>query len=141
MRRTFYAAIVALVCLQAGKATAQFTGEDCHGWPDAGYRALYMLAFIDGIMASETFNLWRIRESDGDFIGNSTGRLLECMLGEDGKGTTGKQLGAVLKKWLDENPEQWRESCGASAMQALQQLCGIGILRPFRRPCPGRPDC
>ena len=109
MRKIFYAATIALVCVRAGNATAGVTGQDCHVMSEVE-RGFYMFGFVDGISASKVLGL---PEEIGD-------QLWECL---DEK--TAGQLSAVLKKYLDETSEIWNELCFLSAIGAIVAMCGL----------------
>ena len=119
MRKLLYAAtVLGLVSFQSANAIAQerekvliyngyMTGEDCHAGSE-NLRASYMMGIVDGLFVSP-------------FLGAPDQRLkpLNQCLG----GVTSTQLGATLKKWLDENPEYWHYGCHIAAIRALRQIC------------------
>ena len=118
MRKFLYIAIMLeLVSIQSADAKERravtiyngyMTGEKCH---EASENELswHMMGVVNGLLISP-------------FYGAPSDRmepLSQCL-----REVTNKQLGAILKKWLKENPERWHEGCNIAAFQVLRRLCG-----------------
>ena len=83
------------------------TGTDCVRLSDNEIEA-YMVGVTDGLLVSPV-------------VGASESCILhyhKCM-----QGMTNYQLGAVLRKWLKENPERWHQGCNIASWRAIHEMC------------------
>ena len=83
------------------------TNEECRALP-AGTLHLYMIGFVNGL-----------------YMSPALGAPSECLqrLGECFVGVTGTQLEAVMRNWLDENPQRWHELCQFGAYAVISEMC------------------
>ena len=83
------------------------TNEECRALP-ASPLQFYMAGFVNGLYMSPLL-----------------GAPSECLqpLDECFEGVTGTQLEAGMRKWLDENPQRWHESCQLGTYAAISEMC------------------
>ena len=83
------------------------TGEDCHNLPDHELRT-FVMGWHAGLMLSPIYG------ADQECL-----KPLRLCL----EGKTDSQLAAVLRKWLEANPERWHEQCTIAAWVAIGKPC------------------
>ena len=83
------------------------TNEECRALP-AGTLQFYMAGFLNGL-----------------FMSPLLGAPSECLppFDECFVGVTSTQLEAVMRKWLDENPQRWHDRCQFGAYAAISEMC------------------
>ena len=86
------------------------TGQDCLDLAEGQYLDAYMAGFVNGLYISP-------------FVGASSSciePIRTCLAG-----TTGRQLAAVMERWLRENPSRWHQPCHGLTWMAIRDMCGI----------------
>ena len=120
MMRTIIAA-AALAVMLAGPAGAGcpvsvvtawpgfLKGEDCGGLSETAL-SRYVTGLVDGLLFS---TLLGASES-------CVGQYQQCLVGK-----TDRQLGAVVRQWLENKPARWHEGCNSAVYRAIREMCGI----------------
>ncbi len=75
-------------------------------------QSVYAMGVVDGLLLSPLFGA---PDKGGAF------RLAECLVG-----LSGKQVAAMVKKFLDENPKRWLEDAHILVYGALLEPCKLG---------------
>ena len=83
------------------------TNEECRALP-AGTLRFYMAGFLNGL-----------------FLSPGLGASSECIesIYQCFAEVTVTQLEAVMRKWLDENPQRWHETCQSAAYAVVSEMC------------------
>ena len=83
------------------------TNEECRALP-TGTLEFYMVGFVNGL-----------------YMSPALGAPSECLqsLGGCFVGVSSTQLGAVMRKWLDENPQRWHDPCLFGAYTVIREMC------------------
>ena len=83
------------------------SNQECRALP-AGTLQIYMAGFVDGLFMSPAL----------DAPKECIRPIEECLIR-----VTSTQLEAVMRKWLDENPQHWHEMCQWEAYTVIREMC------------------
>ena len=72
------------------------------------YQRGYAAGFVNGLFISPIAGAWE----------SCVLNYAQCL-----KDTTDRQLAAVIRRWLEENPDRWHEGSHIASWLAIQRMC------------------